>query len=219
MPTIHIPEFFRPTLERIVSMSEQEVEAVRNSLATLKPQVKPEVIVSEIEATEGGKVSDIADIAKVLSSLSIARLNADASLDDFVSNIARSVPARKDKQFDRAAFEARMKSLLSVEPLILSARAFNVQHEYEHVFRAARIITDIRPIFDHSGVQAQGLMIIHNLKISYIHNGEARDILFALDDADIIELKKILERAEIKSSTLEKLIDKTGVPFFESKQH
>jgi len=188
------------------------------ALLNLKPRIKPEIIAAEIEAVKGDKVPGIADIVKVLLSLSVARINAERSLDDFVRDVARSFNHRRERQSDRASFEARLKSLLSVEPLMLSARAFTVQHEYEHVFRTARIVTDIRPLFDHSGARLEGAMIVHNLKISFVHDTTQKEIWFALDDADISELKKILERAEIKSAALEKLVESVGVPYLESKQ-
>jgi hypothetical protein len=193
-------------------MSDEEFERVMAALNNLKPHVKPEALAAQIDTD-----ARIVEIVKMVAGLSIARANADAPPDEFASGIAKSITARKDKSLDRALIEARLKSLLSIEPVMLSARAFNVQHEYEHVFRTARIVTDIRPVFDHAGATVTAALIVHSLKISFVHNSEVQDVVFAMDDEDLAELKKVLERAETKSLTLEKLVNSIGVPYFESK--
>jgi hypothetical protein len=138
-------------------------------------------------------------------------------LDKFVHRVATSLQFQKDQPKTQAAFEEKLKSLLNIEPLELSTRAFDIQHEYEKVFRAARIITDIRPVFDVPGAEAIGAMIVHNLSVKYFQDGENKEILFALDDADVTALRKVLEKAEIKSKTLEQLVEKAGVYYFESR--
>lgn len=211
MPTIHVPDIFKPALNRIASMSDAELQQVREALANLKPHLKPEVIVKTV-ADQGG-VADLGEIVQTLTSLSITRLRVDVPLDKFVHDVSRSFQPKTEK----SAIEERLKSLLSIEALVLSARAFDVQHEYEKVFRSARIITDVRPVFNAAGTEATGAMIVHNLNVAYFENNEFKEIIFALDDADVIALKKILERAEVKTNTLEKLIGKAGVPYLESK--
>jgi hypothetical protein len=39
-----------------------------------------------------------------------------------------------------------------------------------------------------------------------------------MDDADLAKLRRVLDRAEAKTTVLEKLIEKTGVRYFDSKQ-
>jgi len=101
--------------------------------------------------------------------------------------------------------------------VVLAAKVFDVQHEYEKVFRKARIMTDIRPVFDPSGAEAIGAMVVHSLSVAYAQGGEHKEIVFAMDDSDMSALRKLLDRAETKSKTAEKLIEKTGIQYFESK--
>jgi hypothetical protein len=216
MPTIHIPEYFRATVQHIGSISDDEFEALRERISALKPHVKPEKLVAQVDSDEDG--SREVEIVQTLASLSIARLSRDASVSDFSRDVARSTAKQPgSKVEDVVRLEARLKALLDIHAISISARAFDVQHEYERVFHSARIVTDVRPLFDASGTNATGAMIVHNLKISYVQNAQQKAVMFALDDADLAELKKLLERAEMKSDVLAKLISKAGVPYFESR--
>jgi hypothetical protein len=218
VPTIDIPEVFKHTLEHIASMSDSELERVRKTLAELTPHLKLEVLSEQAKAASNiNQVPDLFEIVQTLAGLSITRFRLDVPLDKFVHRVATSLQFQKDQPKTQAAFEEKLKSLLNIEPLELSTRAFDIQHEYEKVFRAARIITDIRPVFDVPGAEAIGAMIVHNLSVKYFQDGENKEILFALDDADVTALRKVLEKAEIKSKTLEQLVEKAGVYYFESR--
>ncbi len=219
MSAIRIPDYFRPPLERLAAMSVDDLTAVHLALRSLEPKVKPEALVASLAAHPlCQKLPELVELAKALSGMSIARIDRDIPLDEFVESVAESLPQLKGKIEERATFESRLKDLLSIGPFLLSARAFSVQHEYQHVFTGARVVTDLRPVFDQSGVAPQGLMIVHNLKVRYIHSGEEKEILFALDDADIILLKSVLVRAETKSASLERVIASTGISYLESKE-
>jgi hypothetical protein len=162
VPAISIPEALRPTLERIASMSDPDVQTIREALSSLKPHLKPEAIV---KSTAGkSEIADFAEIVQTLTSLSITRFRVDVPLEEFVHDVSRSLPLKKDL---RAALDVNLKSLLSIDALVLSARAFDIQHEYEKVFRSARIVTDLRPVFSADGTAAIAAMIVHNFIVSY----------------------------------------------------
>src|ERR1019366_7687810 len=76
--------------------------------------------------------------------------------------------------YDQANFRARLASLLSVESMTLSARAAEIQHDYDKVFASASIISDIRSVFAISSVEPVGAMIVHNLKLTYFEEGRIR---------------------------------------------
>jgi hypothetical protein len=78
-------------------------------------------------------------------------------------------------------------------------------------------MSDARTVFNQTGTEALGTMVVHNLNIKYSENGQFKEVFIALDDADIAKLRRVLDRAETKTATLEKLIEKTGVRYFDSK--
>jgi hypothetical protein len=154
-----------------------------------------------------------------LASMNNARVGADVSAKDFAHDVAEQLGSRKDKLPPGAdTLERKLTALLEVQPLVVSAKAFDLQHEYEKLFMAARIVSDTRTVFNQAGTEAVGTMIVHNLNIKYSENGQFKEVFIAMDDADLAKLRRVLDRAEAKTTVLEKLIEKTGVRYFDSKQ-
>jgi hypothetical protein len=75
----------------------------------------------------------------------------------------------------------------------------------------------MRTVFDPEDSQPSGALIVHNLKITSFRGGEFEETYFALDNADLVILRKVLDRAEAKTASLESVIAKTGLKYFESK--
>src|SRR5579864_1646933 len=181
MPTISVPDVFRPSLDRIVSMSELELQELHDVLTALKVRVKPEALTESVKSLAKGQLADLPEIVQTLINLSITRFRAEVPLEEFIEGVSRSLRFGKDQEVEkrRKVLQERLNSLLAIEALVLSARAFDIQHEYEKVFRSARIITDIRPVFKLSGTEAIGAMIVHSLSISYIEDGDYKQTIFA----------------------------------------
>lgn len=200
-------------------MTDGELSQVRDALASAKPSLKPAVIAAHVQESLKSSIPDLTEIVQTLGSMNSSRINADISVEEFANNIAKWVTRRRDvpKDYNQAAFEQRLVSLLSIESLVLSAKSFDIEHEYDRIFNSARIISDIRPVFGLSAVEPIAAMVVHNLKIRYYENGELKVTFFALGSADLAELRKVVDRAEGKTTKLEKMIAKSGVHYLESK--
>ena len=219
MPTVSIPEFYRPALDRIASMAEDDLTALRDALSRTGVTLKPANLVSRVRTHLKSPSTELDEVVQSLAALNGARLSADVSLEDFVRDVAKTITRRKDrpKDYDQSAFEQRLISLLSIESIALSARAADIQHDYERVFASARIVSDIRSVFGTSTVEPVGAMIVHNLQITYFEESRIREVFFALDNADVATLRRALDRADLKTAQLEQVISKAGLQYFESK--
>jgi hypothetical protein len=217
VPNFYVPERFQPALNRIVELADAEIESIRQALASAEPSLDVGSLTAHVQSSLKKEVPEIEDIIRTLVSLNNARMSADVSVERFVRDIPRRVTERKGKAFDRTGFERRLVALLNVESLTISARAFDIQHEYERVFVSARIVTDIRTVFDNTGTNPVGAMIVHNLNIKYSKSGTFKEFFIALDDGDVAKIKTILDRAETKSSSLEAALERSGIRYFESK--
>jgi hypothetical protein len=217
MPNFYVPEGFKPALGRIAAMSEEEVTELHRALSSSTPTLKIQAIVEHVRTVLKRDISDLADIVQTLSSMNNARVAADVSAQEVAHDISEQFGLRKAKPPGVDTLERKLVLLLSVEPLVISAKAFDVQHEYEKLFIASRIMTDMRTVFNQTGTEALGSMIVHNLNIKYSEDGQFKEIFIALDDGDVVKLRRALDRAEAKKTILERLIEKTGVRYFETK--
>ena len=80
---------------------------------------------------------------------------------------------------------------------------------------SAKIISDVRTVFDQSGDAIQGSMVIHNLNVTYVQGGDFKNFFVAMDSADIAKLRTVLDRADVKGSALKNSVKKAGNTYFE----
>jgi hypothetical protein len=200
-------------------MPEAEVVELREALSSIGVTLKPLNLTAQVRGQIKRPSPELDDIVQVLVGLSSARAGSDVSIEEFSKDVAKSMTRRKDapKDYDESVFEKTLSSLLGIESLALSARAAEIQHDYERVFASARIVSDIRSVFGTSNIDPVGAMIVHNLKITFFEEGRVREAFFALDNADLIVLRQVIDRAELKTPKLETMIKTSGVQYFESK--
>lgn len=217
MPRVSVPEPIRAILARITGIPNGEFRTLVEALNAVPPSLRASKLTDQIRASLPKEIPDLGEIIQAVTSMNVARLNIAMPQDEFLREVAASIARDGVKGFDPSLFESRLLELLSVEAISLSGRAEYVQHQYEGFFTSARILSDIRTIFDESGSSPLGAVIVHNLKISYFRNGEYQEAFFALDNADLETMRKSLDRAELKTASLEAIIKKAGLKYLESK--
>ena len=112
----------------------------------------------------------------------------------------------------------RIAKLLSVGGwLAVLAKAQNVRGDQERLFCAARILSDVRPVFGNTPDSISAAVVVHSLNITYHQDGEHKDFYVALDTNDLRNLKKTVERAEKKHETLKSLIQKSTIRYFDGE--
>jgi len=88
----------------------------------------------------------------------------------------------------------------------LLQKARTLQYAYEHLLRSARILTDVRPVYDDDADEILGGVVTHSLVIEYTEGGRHHHSYFALDTQDVGRLKQQCERAERKAATTEAML-------------
>lgn len=88
--------------------------------------------------------------------------------------------------------------------------------DYDRVFRDARILTDIRPVFgmDPTAGPLAGI-VIHTLRIDYHEAGDHPSFHVALDTGDLRRPWELVERAIKKEASLKTEIEKTSMKYLE----
>jgi len=102
-----------------------------------------------------------------------------------------------------------------------SARALDVFFQRVNPFCRARILTDLRPVFTRDASSIIGAMEIHTLAIthheivSHYELGD-REIFLSLDRDDLLELKRLCERALEKGKQVSQIAEAATVPWLET---
>ena len=97
-------------------------------------------------------------------------------------------------------------------------KAAGVALDQDHLFYHARILTDVRPVFDEKGDTVSAAVIIHNLRIHYGENSDHKDFYVALDTGDIQLLREALDRADKKAKRLQELLNASGIVYLDDEE-
>jgi hypothetical protein len=208
-------------------MSDAEVSVVKARMEEVPLSLRVDRYAEQLKGLVEKETPEIQDVVQVMASLMFAPRDPSITAEVLASAVSSTVAARKGREGEdpkqkverMKVLEMRLRDLFSTPALKLYSRASDVQHQYEHILTDARIMSDIRTVFDpeSDGSKPMGAMVVHNLKIAYISNYGHRDSYFALDNADLLILQEAIARAVAKTSTLEGIIKTSNLRYFESK--
>jgi hypothetical protein len=150
--------------------------------------------------------SDLASIVDTLYALYRVREFRDASPRTFLAELVQGIRSHPESQLTQdeiGLLRERFERLLSIEHLNTLSKAFRLQREGERLYCEAKILSDIRPVFE-GGVTSkpENAVITHTLKIHYHEGGDLREVFIVLDKDDLSSLREVVERAQLKDATL-----------------
>jgi hypothetical protein len=218
LPIRRIPEQYRHGFAKIKGLSLTDANAIAAALEKSPTTGGLRGMLSTVaEQVSALKREEAEDIVATLYSLYVYRADADTSLDGFVSELISAMRASGDgalivSEQEENEFRQKIGRLLSVSRSAVISKAEQLQSDYAKTFYDAKILTDIRPIFAKPEEIPVGAVVTHTLKIEYHEDGEHKAVYLALDAADLQQMKKVLQRADSKVSSLRLLLKNAGLP-------
>jgi hypothetical protein len=213
-----IPAPYRPGFAKIKRLDPKVFEALATALerATLVGGLK------ELTSTVAQQVPQldrqgIQDILRALFSLSVMMADEETPLTENLANLSRAMQFSGNQDLslseqERSEFEGRLERLLKIKAVTISSKVQRLRLEYPITFHDAMILSDLRPVFDKPEDRPLGCAISHNLRIAYHENGDHKEFFVTLDDSDLDMMKKIIQRAEEKASSLKALLKLANLP-------
>jgi hypothetical protein len=212
-------EYLRELTE--LARASDRLPKVMAALAAAKPLVGTNSIAKAIAPHTDFSSSELRSILISLLNLfhtqTRLKLGSKATIEAVTDNWRRIVKGQDGRE-SLALWEKSielvhdaLKQMHSEHPLEVAFKSYKVitAHEYELV--GMRLITDARPVFDESGDKILQTVVSHVLSLDY-HKGDShRAVQFALDAQDIVELRRLCERAERKAAALKR--DLKGAPW------
>jgi hypothetical protein len=221
MPALNIPERYQTSALKIMDLPDHVLDALLGALNDVSASVSSKERMSSVAAkVQDLRTEDLELILRTLDSFYQVRAHLDAPLDRFVSDVIEALrgptlevlPSGEREQ----KFRSRLTALLSAAPLAVSAKAQVLKREYPNLFHGAKVITDLRPIFGQSTKDSpDGVILDHTLKVVYHEGlGDHKELYLALDSSDLVELKKVIERAEEKEQALRTMLAGNSIRIF-----
>lgn len=216
-----IPDVFIEGFSKFISLNQESFNELYTNLKNVPIAQHPKKLAIKIAPLiKSIKKEDLQSILWSVGSLFIFRERKNISVSEIVEEVSRlilekNIEGLKFEGDIENEFKVRLTKLLENEQLLLASKTTDIMTEYENVFLAARIISDIRPVFGFDTDTPKVGIIVHNLNIHY-HQGESEehsDIHLALDLDDLKKFKDVIERAEKKELALKTTIEKSGMSY------
>lgn len=206
MPNLTVPDEYASGLSRIVNLSIEDSRKIAKALEQAKTTNLRELTELVVSAVPGVSVREAREMVAALRSLYSARTSLEVTVDAFVNEVlkaARQNVTPQNPPVDMSSQADSLRNLLSVRPLSMVSKARGLHIDHENIFCSARIISDIRPIFDVDITQEPtGFVMAHILKLGYHHSGKHTELYVALDKLDLQTMIDALQRAQTKAASI-----------------
>lgn len=205
-------------LEVIVRIGAESIRAILKHLKDADSlPLRPNELVNEIsqvlKSTE--EEADIIARNAVLYCGLMSKMDLDAA--ELLDAISKDFNLRSEWSDAEVANLEKIwpvfQELLLLKAVRLVTATLDLSYEYANLHRSARIITDIRPIYDEPAEQIEGAVVSHTLRLRYDSSEGEHELSIALDTSDIRDLSKQCDRAIVKAQTAQTLmIEKAQIP-------
>ena len=177
----------------------------------MSPKLFPQQITNELSSkVKDMSPEDVSAIISTIISLNGHRAHDDGTPEDLANFVVETATDSNISFGDPETVKKRLQRFFELEILFVSAKALTILQSNENIFRGARIVTDVRPVFgsDPSAPPAAAVLV-HMLDLSYQKDGDIKHMYIATDSMDIAILGEALDRAATKAESLKPLIKGT----------
>ena len=212
-PDLRVPPRYVPALRTLAAATAEAYESLLKSLDTQRSGYSKAALQSQVEQALGEQRDSAGDLVDVLLALHGVRRAFGLDAAAVARSVARSEPFAAQSEANDLA--ARLTSVLSCWAITLVARAQSLLSEYDRSFLDARILSDIRPVFDQrDDQQVDGAVVVHSLRLRFSEE-QAKSAVYAMTTADLRTLQRQVDRAITKAQRLEELVRAIPLPFIE----
>jgi hypothetical protein len=184
------------------------------------PPLVPDRLLQLIKEQVGNDDADIL-LSQLFSLSMLVRASESTSIE--VMKAIRAALDAPQQQEELDAVAPALQSLIDSTPIRLVTKAMELSYDYTNLLRKARILTDIRPLFDEQGDAVEAAVVTHTLRLGYSSECGNHELSVALDLQDVKKLRDQCDRAIKKASSIrDEFVRSTSKPCLisgESEEH
>jgi hypothetical protein len=213
VPGLVIPKEYEHGIGLIKSLPDSYVDRIAEVLNKGIPSTRFSDIVSAVQPILADfSREDVVALVDAVYSLYFQRSRMDVSVDGFLEDLLDAIKESDNTEIrtvdaaELATLERKFKALLSARPLATRAKAHELHSDFANIFWEAKMITDIRPVWDGDvSAKPEGIVITQTLKLEYADIDGSKELYLNMSEDDIELLMAVLLRAQQKRATLESL--------------
>jgi|SRR6516225_769391 len=210
-----LPDYLTKGLRDIAALPQATYENFLDFLRSIPVEIKQPRVFNVENLAVTAIPGNIEPIKEAAFSLVMSRAGSRISIAAFVDRLIEGISPSPDlNDTELQTLRQRATDILSIETLDLIARAHNVLIEHLGTFTAARIVSDVRPVFgDDVSIGPLGAVFVHMLSIAHRSAGRRENFVVALDESDVDQLIEVLQRAKSKATTMRSALANSSIPY------
>jgi len=218
---LHIPDEHRDPLVRLNNLSRASVDTIVAALKDCKPTFVVENLTKALVKRAKLSQDDARNLMWLLVSLYTVMDSSGYGVDAFLDELIQAAKSQiKDTKTpvlkNWEPLRANLRRLLTLGTLGVSAKALGVMVDHAQVFRNARVISDLRPIFGSDPAsKPEAATLVHTLKIDLRTKEAQRAFYVAMDSRDLQILRRAIDRALEKDKALRKVCSASNITFLD----
>jgi hypothetical protein len=202
-----MPQRIAQGFQSLSKLSEDSFGQLISTLEEMSPKLFPNQIINELLSKVDIPVDDVSAIVSTVMTLNTHRVLDDVTTEEIADRVLESAADANILVKDQEVFRNKLIRLFELNTLFVSAKALTILQSNENLFRDARIVTDVRPVFgSDTKAPPTAAVLVHMLDLSYLKDGNIQHLYIAMDSLDIDTLRETLNRAETKAKSLKPLI-------------
>jgi len=200
MANYSVPSIYIPGFEVIIKLDAIQIDSLSHIISDIKVGERFDSLIERIKVRlESLSEIDASNIIRSLVSLveifdstnrDIPKFTKDFSEAYLQSNPSASLN-------DKEKLEINLSKLLTkYDSIRITSKAIDIIQENQVNFRKARVISDIRLVFDDDldGVRKYAV-VVHNLKLECYNSNREIDFFAAMDLSDLKSIRDVIDRA------------------------
>jgi len=218
MPKYSIPSSYIKGFENIVKLTENDLTAFSKIISELEIGESLENVFKRSQGVLSlSSEDDIHSIVMSLISLVDIFEASNRDVDKFTTQFSEAYLESnpRSNEGDGEVLKNNLSVLLrAFDNIRITAKARNIIQENKNNFKKARILSDIRLVFDGDLDETEKVaVVIHNLKIDYTNRSKPKEFFVSLDLSDLKKMKDVIERAIEKDNIIR--TNKHGLNFID----
>lgn len=207
MTRYKIPENILPGFKIIIGLSESQLNDLTLILKTLDSKLFGENDQKRITEKLSISIEDAQGLIQALIGIYSLQIDSSEPTENIIKNLLQSYSIflnESEKEEALKKLEICLEKVLnSGEKITAKLKSFELLSENSKNYIDSRVLSDIRLSFNNDlSQQINNAVIIHQLKLRFKENGEAKEVYISLDGNDLEDLKKTIERAIEKENLI-----------------
>ena len=211
---MYIPEDYNEGFIKLAVLDNSSFSTLIDNLSKQEVNKAISRLAANVVANTDLSKEDIKEIFFSIAYL-IPYLEEESEIDEIADDVVESLSESGLVHNGlKEVFKERIIKLLKDKKIFYAYKSTDIITENSKLFISAKILTDIRPIFDLNAETPPTVGVtLHKLHIHYQADSAAphQDFYITLGSADIQELLSVLFRAEEKEKSIQEIYKKSGM--------